>query len=112
MSSTFDESVILNRSPITTSRPLLQRILLICGIGYGVTYVVSNDLIAAAMFDGYSRLDQAISELSGTRAPSQLPRRLVPGQHAPMHRVPDRLPKHRSASNRLGSSHRRRFGAL
>ena len=50
MSPTVDESVIQHRSPIRTSGPLLQQILLICGIGYGVTYVVSNDLIAAAMF--------------------------------------------------------------
>ena len=52
-------------------RPTLQKILLSCGIGYGVTYVVASDLIAAAMFNGYSRLDQAISELSGTEAPSR-----------------------------------------
>jgi len=50
---------------------LLQKVLLFCGIGYGVTYIVANDVIAARMFDGYSRLDQAISELSGTQALSR-----------------------------------------
>jgi len=48
-----------------------QRILLAGGIGYGVAYVTANDLIAATIFDGYSRIDQAISELSGTGAPSR-----------------------------------------
>ena len=53
------------------SRFTLQNILLVCGIGYGVAYIVANDLIAAAIFDGYSRIDQAISELSGTDASSR-----------------------------------------
>lgn len=53
------------------SRFTLQKILLACGIGYGVAYIIANDLIAATIFDGYSRIDQAISELSGTGAPSR-----------------------------------------
>lgn len=53
------------------TRPLLDKALLFCGIVYSVSYVVANDVIAAMMFPGYSRLDQAISELSGTRAPSR-----------------------------------------
>ncbi|MEU4421519.1 DUF998 domain-containing protein [Actinoplanes sp. NPDC024001] len=52
-------------------RDVLQPALLLCGIGYGVFYVIANDLIATAMWDDYSRIDQAISELSGTGAPSQ-----------------------------------------
>jgi hypothetical protein len=53
------------RQPITKTAPL------VCGIGYGIAYVVANDVIAARMFDGYSRVAQAISELSGTEAPSR-----------------------------------------
>ena len=45
--------------------------LLGCKIGYGVVYVVANDVVAAAMWTDYSRRDQAISELSGVGAPSQ-----------------------------------------
>ena len=45
--------------------------LLGCGIGYGVVYVVANDVVAAAMWADYSRRDQAISELSGVGAPSK-----------------------------------------
>lgn len=47
------------------------KVLLAGGIAYGVLYVVANDVIAATIFDGYSRVDQAISELSGTQAPSR-----------------------------------------
>jgi hypothetical protein len=50
---------------------LATKILLACGIAYGVLYIVANDVIAATIFDGYSRADQAISELSGTEAPSR-----------------------------------------
>ncbi len=45
--------------------------LLACGLLYGLTYMLANDVIAATIYDGYSRLDQAISELSGTDAPSK-----------------------------------------
>lgn len=48
-----------------------QRGLLACGIGYGVAYVVANDVVAATIYEGYSRRDQAISELSATGAPSR-----------------------------------------
>lgn len=53
------------------TRPFIDKVLLFCGIAYGITYVVANDVIAATMFVGYSRVDQAISELSGTEAPSR-----------------------------------------
>jgi len=46
-------------------------LLLACGIGYGVAYIVANDVIAAAMWENYNPIDQAISELSGTGAPSK-----------------------------------------
>lgn len=46
----------------------LTTVLLACGVLYGVSYVVGNDLLAAAMTPGYSRMDQAVSELSATGA--------------------------------------------
>lgn len=54
-----------------SSRGIFAKTLLACGIVYGVLYVVANDVIAATIFDGYSRVDQAISELSGTDAASR-----------------------------------------
>lgn len=45
--------------------------LLGCGIAYPVTYVVANDLVAATRYSGYSRIDQAVSELSATGAPTR-----------------------------------------
>lgn len=49
-----------------TTRPLLA-----CGAGYAVVYVVANDVVGALMYDGYDRLDQAVSELSELGAPSR-----------------------------------------
>jgi hypothetical protein len=43
--------------------------LLVCGILYAVLYPVVNDAIAATLYDGYSRITQAVSELSATGAP-------------------------------------------
>ena len=43
-------------------------VLLGCGIAYPVGYVVANDVIAASRYPGYSRRDQAISELSAVGA--------------------------------------------
>jgi hypothetical protein len=45
--------------------------LLACGVAYPLAYIVANDVVAAAIYDGYSRVDQAISELSATEAPSK-----------------------------------------
>ena len=45
--------------------------LLGCGIVYPVAYVVANDIIAAARYPGYSRINQAVSELSATGAPTR-----------------------------------------
>ncbi len=69
----------LDRAPRATSRDIAtktsritdSRILLACGVLYGVLYVVASDVIAAPLNDGYSRMDQAISELSGTSAPTR-----------------------------------------
>jgi len=47
------------------------RTLLTCGVLYSALYAVANDVIAASLYDGYSRFSQAISELSATSAPSR-----------------------------------------
>jgi hypothetical protein len=44
--------------------------LLACGLLYAVLYPIVNDAIAATLYDGYSRMDQAVSELSATGAPT------------------------------------------
>lgn len=44
--------------------------LLASGLLYAVLYPIVNDLIAAALHEGYSRMDQAVSELSATGAPT------------------------------------------
>ena len=44
--------------------------LLGCGVVYAAVYVVANDVIAAGLYPGYSRVDQAVSELSAIGAPS------------------------------------------
>jgi hypothetical protein len=43
--------------------------LLACGIAYAAAYVVANDVVAAWIYQGYSRMDQAVSELSALSAP-------------------------------------------
>jgi hypothetical protein len=58
------------RLALSRRRPL-ETLLLGCGLVYAVTYVVGNDVIAAAMFHGYDRMDQAVSELSAKGAVSR-----------------------------------------
>ena len=54
------------------SARVLTSALLVCGLLYGAFYVVSNDVVAVWLYDGvYSRLDQAVSELSATSASSR-----------------------------------------
>jgi hypothetical protein len=55
----------------TAGRLRVRQGLLACGIGYGLAYVLANDVVAAGMWDHYSARDQAISELSSTQAPSR-----------------------------------------
>jgi hypothetical protein len=50
------------------SRMAVRRVLLACGVLYAVLYPIVNDAIAATLYDGYSRIDQAVSELSATGA--------------------------------------------
>lgn len=45
--------------------------LLLCGVAYTVLYPLVNDIAAASMHPGYSRMSQAVSELSATGAPSR-----------------------------------------
>jgi hypothetical protein len=49
-----------------------RRWLLACGVAYGVVYILADDAIAASVYDGYSRLDQAVSELSAVGAPTRV----------------------------------------
>jgi hypothetical protein len=56
-------------APETARAGATRRALLACGIAYVVVYVVTNDLVAALSYEGYSRMDQAVSELSAISAP-------------------------------------------
>ena len=49
----------------------LRQALLACGVLYAVLYPVTNDAIAATPYDGYSRMSQAVSELSAVGAPTR-----------------------------------------
>lgn len=67
----MEEATVFGRAlPQSTRSANTTRLLLGCGIAYAIAYVVANDVVAAGMWDHYSRRDQAISELSSTRAPS------------------------------------------
>jgi hypothetical protein len=48
----------------------LTRVLLACGLLYAALYVILNDVVAAALYDGYDPLSQAVSELSATGSPA------------------------------------------
>lgn len=48
-----------------------RRALLACGLLYAVLYPIVNDGIAATLYDSYSRMDQAVSELSARGAPTR-----------------------------------------
>jgi hypothetical protein len=49
----------------------LVQALLACGVLYALTYVIFNDVIAATSYHGYSRMSQAVSELSASGAPTR-----------------------------------------
>jgi Protein of unknown function (DUF998) len=61
--STLDGIRAHERAPGLVLKPLLA-----CGVVYSLSYVIANDIVAATRYDGYSRVDQAISELSATGA--------------------------------------------
>jgi hypothetical protein len=72
MSATGSTHDVMRRHAASNKyRSGLELALLACGIAYGLGYVITNDVIAAGMWDRYSRIDQAISELSSTEAPSK-----------------------------------------
>jgi hypothetical protein len=50
---------------------MTTKVLLAGGVLYALFYVVINDVVAASRYAGYSRLSQAISELSATGAPTR-----------------------------------------
>jgi hypothetical protein len=50
------------------SASITDRVLLGCGILYAASYVIANDVVAAAGYHGYRRWDQAVSELSAKGA--------------------------------------------
>ena len=52
-----------------TASVKLNQALLACGMLYALLYPIVNDVIAAMMYDGYSRTSQAVSELSAVGAP-------------------------------------------
>ena len=54
-----------------TSQVTLVKVLLVCGVLYSLSYAVANDVVAATRYAGYSRMSQAISELSATGAPTK-----------------------------------------
>lgn len=54
-----------------TAHVTSRQALLACGILYALLYPIVNDVIAATMYDGYSRVSQAVSELSAVGAPSR-----------------------------------------
>jgi hypothetical protein len=52
-----------------TASVKVHEALLACGILYALLHPIVNDVIAAAMYEGYSRTSQAVSELSAVGAP-------------------------------------------
>ena len=60
----------VHKPQVETTGVTLRRALLACGVLYAVLYPIVNDMIAATLYDGYSRLDQAVSELSAIGAPT------------------------------------------
>lgn len=57
-------------APAETAKITPRVAFLACGLLYAVLYPIVNDVIAASLYDGYSRMDQAVSELSATGAPT------------------------------------------
>jgi hypothetical protein len=58
------------KAPAESSKLTPRVVLLACGLLYAVLYPIVNDVVAATLYDGYSRIDQAVSELSATGAPT------------------------------------------
>lgn len=74
MATTVDPRAVASTKRSTTHRiahATLTKVLVSCGIVYALTYALVNDAVAAFRYDGYSRMDQAVSELSATGAPTR-----------------------------------------
>jgi hypothetical protein len=72
MSTTIDRASQLTRRDVPTkgSRVTLQKVLLACGIASAAIYVVAN-IVGALWGDGYSSVNQSVSELTAINAPSR-----------------------------------------
>ena len=72
MPTTIDRApkIQLTETKAETTGITPRKALLACGLLYAVLYPIVNDAIAATIYDGYSRMDQAVSELSATGAPT------------------------------------------
>ena len=72
MSTMIERTPPLMRGPTVHVRAhaTLDRLLLACGVIYALVYAVANDVVAAGLYDGYSRMSRAVSELSARGAPS------------------------------------------
>ncbi len=58
-------------SPTEQRARTVTALLLACGVLYGVTYVIANDVVAAAILGDYDPIDQAVSELSAAGVASR-----------------------------------------
>ena len=68
--STTAGRTALQASTVTAGSTMWKRLLLLCGALATVLYV-AMDTVAALRYDGYSYLDQTISELSAVDAPTR-----------------------------------------
>ena len=71
MSITMDRAKELQRRDASPGSGITDTVLLASGVLYALAYAVVNDLVAATLYDGYSRMSQAVSELSATGAPTR-----------------------------------------
>lgn len=53
------------------NRVMVRKVLLVCGVLAPLFYIVANDVIAASLYPGYSRISRPVSELSATYAPTK-----------------------------------------
>ena len=62
--------ILLTDAKAETTAITSRKALLACSLLYAVLYPIVNDALAATLYEGYSRIDQAVSELSATDAPT------------------------------------------
>ena len=72
MSTTIERApeVLKSDAPAESCEPYVRRFLLALGIAASVVYVAAN-VFAALVYEGYSTVNQAVSELSAIDAPSR-----------------------------------------